>query len=653
MEFDILKIDKCNNEECGQVFNEDNIKLVVVLYGVILLTQNAGNEDEDPMGYVGVTCPRCLRTSLYIGTAKDVGTFKNSLLQPIELRKTMDSDKNANIEPKNIVQMPSLLKYYSPFDPKIDEQNEIEYQGFDDPEYEYFSDELQVHTWEDAHLDLNSRFCSYVWDRNHRPVGSYSVVCWLNEDTILTNLDRTFLPRYHHFSELMQKIDALLKYHYFSGKPMDQAKIEARQLDQSFLENFEKWADENEISHKDYKDKVKVFQQKHLENRVEAKQKEINDTFMKTTAEFLEVLLLEPNFTPAFSNETHKYPDYMWLETDPFRNKDLPIDFMMDIDKEDLHDRCDQIWRQHSIMVELVKKNYFKQYVQEFLRDNLVDFLEEYEELVKGNQFSYAHVWRLKENLLAKLYEVTSIQTKQEIPYSMGLAGEIWIIKFEDEKARFYPNEIGFLWIYNILKNPAKPVYYSWLEDTFGKKALDATEHGLETLTGEDNTSDNDENDLFDKEIIDGMIFGDRLTTTYSGIVSEQRYVDDATLRQLQTIVDGKIKAREQSRSKGDSTGYQHHEDGLNALLNYLDREIGVFAKKCKPEEGFIKLQARKFKDDRYKKSATRIKKNYADAMKKIRENDPALHQHFVDHIKKQGGAFIYTPPEDIVWHLD
>ncbi len=362
----------------------------------------------------------------------------------------------------------------------------------------------------------------------------------------------------------------------------------------------------------------------------------------------MEVLISDPVTLVDISNKPTESCTYLWSKINPFEGKDYPEVFPTD---SDIGIEQGDLQKQNE-MVALVLENSTKQYVQEFLRDNLVGFLGQYEELVKGNQFSYAHVWRLKENLLVRLYEETSIQAKQEIPYSMGLAGEIWIIKFGDQKARFYPNDVGFLWIYNILKNTATPVYYSWLEDNFGKKAF-ITDYGLEALADGNKTSDNDENDLFDKEIIDGMVFGHRLTTTHSGIVSEQKYVDDATLSQLQTIVDGKIKAREQSRSKGDSTGYQHHEDGLNALLKYLDRKIGVFSKKCKPEEGFIKLQARKFKDDRYKKAATRIKKNYADAMKKIQNNDPALHQHFLDYIKKQGGAFIYAPPEDVTWHLD
>jgi hypothetical protein len=53
------------------------------------------------------------------------------------------------------------------------------------------------------------------------------------------------------------------------------------------------------------------------------------------------------------------------------------------------------------------------------------------------------------------------------------------------------------------------------------------------------------------------------------------------------------------------------------------------------------------------KKISDKIKKNYRDAMAIIKKLDMDLYSYFSEHVRSEGGAFIYEPQEGIDWHLD
>lgn len=649
MKFEILEINECQNKNCNQKFTLDNIKLAVWLHGVFFLSQENRPTGEDPLfplyssadkkieknvpiGYVGLTCPKCLETILYFASHQDLRDFKKQLQTMVSLTGSDPEDKSQKLKHD--------LRYYAPFDlePCIQERFDMEEFFFDGPEYdpEYFQDEFLIHTTGEM-PGLWEWYCAYLADRD-TPAGSSTHIRWFKEEQLsdILNFEKSkgvrIFPRYHYMTPLVNKIDALQKYNHQSE--IETARSQHKRQEKA---RYEKFLESDEAQGK--------FEPQPFDDFFKVRQSKITNV-PQLSADFLEMLISGPETLKDISGRPTSQCNYLWARINPFHELEYPESFPAELESKS----SEEDLLKHDKMVALLQENLNKQCVHDFLRKNLVNFLEKYEDFFWSREFSYAAVWRLKEDFFERLYKETSAQIKHETPYSMGLVGEVWIIKFGDQKARFYPNERGFLWIYNILKNPKEPIYYTWLDDNFGKKSQDDTVYGLEDLTEIDKET---EKKLIDKKSIDNIIFGEQFTTTYSGVVSEQKYVDDATLSKLQTIVDMKIKVREECGSKGNLNGYQKHDDGLNALLKYLDRKIGVFAIECKPKEGFIKLQSRKFKDARYKKTATRIKKNYADAMTKIKDNDPALHQHFLDYIKKEGGAFIYKPAEDIVWHLD
>jgi hypothetical protein len=87
----------------------------------------------------------------------------------------------------------------------------------------------------------------------------------------------------------------------------------------------------------------------------------------------------------------------------------------------------------------------------------------------------------------------------------------------------------------------------------------------------------------------------------------------------------------------------------ISALLKYLDEKNIRY--EIKDEK--LNFPGLGFANTDYKIINDKIKKNYRDAMKKLKTLDKSLHSYFSEHVRSEGGAFIYEPPEGIDWHLD
>ena len=80
MDKDIEVGPKCENKDCGQDFNNENTHLAVCLYGVFFLV---GHEK----GFIGFTCPRCLKTSLFGTSSHLILDAKKELTSRVEVLK--------------------------------------------------------------------------------------------------------------------------------------------------------------------------------------------------------------------------------------------------------------------------------------------------------------------------------------------------------------------------------------------------------------------------------------------------------------------------------------------------------------------------------------------------------------------------------------
>ncbi|WP_156968229.1 hypothetical protein [Desulfobacter vibrioformis] len=111
------------------------------------------------------------------------------------------------------------------------------------------------------------------------------------------------------------------------------------------------------------------------------------------------------------------------------------------------------------------------------------------------------------------------------------------------------------------------------------------------------------------------------------------------------------IQDKNYAYSMGNTTSYDRQMKRKEDFLQFLRDENIKYELKNNGEK--IQFPAIVSPETDYKTINNMIKKNYLDAMKKLKSLDKNLHTYFSNHIRSEGGAFIYTPSEDITWHLD
>jgi hypothetical protein len=568
--FEKFGIDKCRNENCDQLYNEDFIKLAAWLYGVIFLHEENRIECADPIsgpseaeimkrdeitkGYTGITCPKCNKTNFYKMKAREIEIFKkflNSWSMPSG--NNPGENQPASWMPEYI---PVNLRYYSPFGKRTAALKDLCVYGYayDKPidTLDFFDDFITTVAGEDT--DLQGTFCSYS-SSDKKPAGTYTGIYWFDKDSIakITNGDneseKRLFPRYYYFHDLMEKIDELLKYNYYSGLKIDQVLTDAEESMKTDLDNY----------------KFHYLKKKDIENR-----KTQVDIDHEKSGKFFGILISDPMEFNPFMREPQKICDYFWVKRDPFHGKGIPKDFSFANQSEEDTELATTIKDNHKEMVDLIQENFHKQFVQEFLKDNLIDFLEEYEGLIQSNKFSYAAVWELKESYLEGLFKATRIGLRSEVPYAMYREGESWKIVFNG-KAFGGLRGKGFLWIYLTLFHQPSPVYYTSLHDTYGAKS----DHGTgDQVAYADNPDENFESrghkdfeqKAFETKTTDYMKKTEQLTETFSGVLTKQFYADPTTIKKLKEELEEKELAIEQARLEGNIDLLEEKMDALTCV---------------------------------------------------------------------------------------
>ncbi|WP_020586681.1 hypothetical protein [Desulfobacter curvatus] len=298
-------------------------------------------------------------------------------------------------------------------------------------------------------------------------------------------------------------------------------------------------------------------------------------------------------------------------------------------------------------MAKLVQENSNKQYVQDFLRGHLLNFLGQYEKLIQSNKFSYADVWKLKKNYLVDLYKVVNKGLRDEVPYAMYCEGEGWKIVYDGESVSGLRGK-GFQWIYYIISNPENKVHYRALHEL-----------------SEDNKSPNEENEekAFGEGEFEGAIKADQLSVSDASVLVNKSEVQKEELQTYSNLYEKLYLEKEEAVSKGEVTKVDRKLHEINGVLKYLDDkniEYECDGSKLKfISKGTTETKKVTEKQDhtgtKYKIINDKIKKNYRDALTKLKgiRKAKALHAHLLNSIRKEDGAFIYEPLEDIVWHLD
>ncbi|MFH1154197.1 MAG: hypothetical protein V1793_10300 [Pseudomonadota bacterium] len=647
---------KCSHQDCGQEFNEDNFRLAVYLYGIFFLV----GPDK---GFVGFTCPRCLRTTMVGHSRNDILQLKRHLAhQQIEIFK-QGLNKEGMLTLTPVLTFPADLQYYSPFmlqDEIKREYGIVSYGASGIGGYENLSDQLINYSSYEI-PELNDRYCSYIND-DTKPSGMFTCVCWYEESQLsklldLENKDKIrIFPRYYFSTELIENIDALTRFEYVVGQQTDQYKIALQESDANVREQLRKDAYDKNQNYDRLLDDAELDDLEGILSKIDETQNRVSKNPLEASSEFLQILLVDPL---PLGNELQKgYCEYLWNVIDPFHNRTFPETFVNEVEFDD--EIASAMREEHDKRVARITQNATKGYVQEFLQSNLDDFLEEYEETLRSNDFSYARVWQLKESYLDGLYAKNQTELRSEAPYAMYREGKSWKMVFEGKPFGGLMGR-GFLWIYLTMFHHPKPVYYTSLNDNYTsdskRDSSSGTNEAVRANQGEEDRRRGHidfEQEAYKKKTVDHMKKENQLRITRSGVLTKQYYADQDTLDNYQKILEDKELALERAKLEGDFERFEEVMEDLQEFEVSL-KKIGIFKVEVEPGRGEYKLISSKFKDDKYLKINSRIKKNYRDALSvldKMKDAKP-LYAHLSKYFRSEDGAFVYEPPEGIDWHLN
>jgi len=641
---DVQIAPECPHKGCGQVFNDINFRLAVYLNGVFFLV-------KPEKGIIGFTCPKCQNTIINSASYNDVLKIKDWLDNTfIDIVSCTENEKGeVLLNPK--ISFEPTLNYLSPFMLSSGVLHEfgIDFFGSTYMDDVSISDEILNHINE-TKPELKDRYCSFVGD-SIKPISMFRTVFWFDEKKISNCLQyendhgvRIF-PRYHYHTGLIESVNSLLEFNYFMGKTFEQAKADHEKENSEALEAINAYAEETNQNYKKLVKESGLNDSQVLIKIIEQNQDRIaNDPIIP--AKFLKILTSGP--APIENLLTEGVCDYLWSEVKPFENRDFPESFVDEIDDITLKIQTHEKFDKHVKMVKLVRENQNKQYVQDFLRANLVEFLERYEDQIQSNMFSYADVWRLKESFQKKLFKATNIGLMNDMPYAMHREGEGWRIVFNEKPFSGLRGK-GFHWIYYIISAPGKKVYYRTLHAQFGDKKQNE--------------------DAIEKKDSEGVIQADQLSISDDVVYSNR---NEAELENRQTYEKAYRQLsleKQEAHSKGHSAKVDRKINEISGFLKYLDDkniqyDLEGYELKIKSRNITATEDSTDTKDSADTKDSTgtkykiindKIKKNYRDAMGKIKSIREAkeLHNHFSKHIRSEGGAFIYTPSENIKWHIN
>ncbi len=626
---------KCCNEKCNQKFNHENIKLAVNLYGVFFL---AGSDK----GFVGFTCPQCLQTILINFPCLVIEQIKNHLTTQIEVKKKYEDEKLGQIH-MNALSFEPDLKYYSPFilQNEMLEKFNIIGHSINTKGNNNFSNQLNDYIAVELN-DKKNLYCSFFID-SEKPAGNFNTIYWFKEEDVesVLNYEKenriSIFPRYYYQTELMKKIDSLLRYNYFMGKPFEQAKENHTIERTKDLETLKAYASENNINYENIIKGDALNEPEALIKIIEENRKQIAKD-SESSAKFLNMLVSDP--LPLGGSISTGHCDYLWRLEDPFYENELPDIFIDAIGDDELQLLVEQRLGEHSKIADLVLENRTKQYVQEFLESKLIPFIENYEKLMRIDNFLYAKMWKLKEEYLKMLYDKTMNGLSEDLPNVMKKEGKGWTIRFNGGIPKRALTDRGFRWIYIILSQPKqKKIHYSTMSDIYESNK-----------SKWDKNKDHYQYSSNSEKIITSMIKNDDKPLSLTKKMSQQNLADPKMLEAIKNKIENKLE---------DIITANHDSDFETVRM--LKKKLNQFKKQL--EECGIKWKIDETKNvvvtsDKFDNKITSttdggsIKKAYDRALEKIRPIDTDLHTFFSTYIRKEKGAFIYDPPEDFDWHL-
>ncbi len=407
---------KCG--QCEQEYFQDTLNFAVALYGIFFLM---GKES----GYAGITCPSCLKTIIHEGEKNQIESLRENVSSLVNI---------GNSEHLLNLRYHSSVSYF-PQNIQSHKIVDIPNWGTALPHFDLDIMQMELHGYiEDSDLYEN-HFCTYAFD-DEPPMGSFLSIGWFKRDwieefiQIETENSARIFPRYVPYSSLYEDIEQFCwDNHIYLNYLKDlQEKADSQ------IKQLKEIAKQNNL---DFQDILTanpgILSQSVLEDVKNQFVESTKDRGSRIPADFLSILISEPS--PVDLPFLNKAPlNSFWKTIHPFRNQKIPKSLTnFDLTK---FKKC-QNRLSHKEMVEVVRANFRKAFLQKplFILSNR--FILEYIELTRKIDFSYAVVWQLKEKYLKLLHEsIVSAHKRESILIKVPEAERIEVQEAEKQ----FPN---------------------------------------------------------------------------------------------------------------------------------------------------------------------------------------------------------------------
>ena len=474
---------------CHAHFSFDGYKLANFLYGLILL-------NGKKVGYLGTTCPSCLNTIL---SKIDRPKFD---LYAAQLRKGIFSDSfpvyNQLYYYPSVNYAPHKIKGLSAFQ-------------IPPPQYVVVRKENQelainnLDEFRDAGFELGGEdeyLCSYL-PANQPPIGYIIAVCFFKEDQIHklevfeNKHNIKVFPRYFHKMDVLNQIDEFCWKYGLYMKFRAERKINAEKSFEALRESAEfegvevgeiavqrLGIDPEEIEFmakmNGYENDTGALKIKLAESGLGSIEMVEEDAIEKPSEwdivkDFIEILLADPDPFPADVNANALLKQFQKRKF-PFHKQSVPETISsLRIPEDDFNKG---IFEHDQMVADLRELSHLKA-TREFLKREVLNFVNAYVDKFKSSTYSYADFWELKFEYLKALHEtvmraketdeIVVVQSEllpENQRYFFLKEGRAYRIIFEG-KTFDKLTELGFHYLYYIVKNKGKSHTPVFLYDRF------------------------------------------------------------------------------------------------------------------------------------------------------------------------------------------
>jgi hypothetical protein len=404
---------------CEQRYSHFTFQLAVFLYGIALLK---GKEE----GYAIFTCPSCLKSNIIKNVAIDIIYDSQNIfyLDSNAIWSTPLSYFSSTNLP--ISSFPGLEK--SDILLWVDDSNDSDDNSYSD----IFEKFLSKNKW-----IYEAGYLSSFQPGHGKPMGLFVSVWFIQADEIqkVVSLENEheirYLPRYYHEMPFFNDFDLLSYSDDLYQRFINELRMVEDRINAARKRNIQSQGVNFGMVDKDWRNPHKMAHERGPDDNYFIIQYSTNDDafVIDRDAHFLKLLLSnpEPWGVPVPTNYSTLFKN-LWQTDLPFEDGRLPFVYT-DIDFNSFASK--EVERRHEKIHDFISENRISPAVPKFLSARLPDFIDQYIEIARRNDFSYGSLWQLKRAFVKDLYQEIQNSEDTGVQYAFYSEGPTWTITFD------------------------------------------------------------------------------------------------------------------------------------------------------------------------------------------------------------------------------